>query len=74
MICVCIPIRSIAYEEYILDNIILKKKVRKGTRKSQCSSFQTYIKDSLLRYDLIPNTNVKFTGDTNNAIIFARLI
>ncbi|XP_072748542.1 uncharacterized protein [Anoplolepis gracilipes] len=43
------------------NNLVLKKKVRKGTRKSQCSNFQTYIKDSLLRYDLVPNTNVKLT-------------
>ncbi|XP_011641098.1 protein RRNAD1-like [Pogonomyrmex barbatus] len=35
-------------------NYSLNKKVRKGTRKSQCLNFQTYIKDSLLRYDLIP--------------------
>ncbi|EFN62886.1 UPF0431 protein C1orf66-like protein [Camponotus floridanus] len=45
------------------NNLVLKKKVRKGTRKSQCSSFQTYVKDSLLRYDLIPDINVKFTGN-----------
>ncbi|XP_029671383.1 methyltransferase-like protein 25 [Formica exsecta] len=45
------------------NNLVLKKKVQKGTRKSQCSSFQTYVKDSLLRYDLVPDTNVKFTGN-----------
>lgn len=45
------------------NNLVLKKKVRKGTRKSQCSNFQTYIKDSLLRYDLVPNTNVKLTDN-----------
>nr|XP_012220945.1 PREDICTED: methyltransferase-like protein 25 [Linepithema humile]XP_012220946.1 PREDICTED: methyltransferase-like protein 25 [Linepithema humile] len=46
------------------NNLILKKKVRKGTRKSQCSNFQTYIKDSLLRYDLMSNIapGAKLTG------------
>ncbi|XP_011701899.1 PREDICTED: methyltransferase-like protein 25 [Wasmannia auropunctata] len=39
------------------NNYVLNKKVRKGTRKSQCSNFQTYVKDSLLRYDLVPDTN-----------------
>jgi len=43
------------------NNCVLKKKVRKGTRKSQCLNFQTYVKDSLLRYDFIPNTD-----DTGN--------
>lgn len=50
---------------YILDNLVLKKKVRKGTRKSQCSNFQTYIKDSLLRYDLMSDITpgAKLTGN-----------
>lgn len=61
----CTFCRSIAHEKCILDNLVLKKKVQKGTRKSQCSSFQTYVKDSLLRYDLVPDTNVKFTGNTD---------
>ncbi|KAG5339082.1 MET25 protein, partial [Acromyrmex heyeri] len=39
------------------NNYVLNKKVRKGTRKSQCSNFQTYVKDSLLRYDLVPDTD-----------------
>ncbi|XP_011861448.1 PREDICTED: methyltransferase-like protein 25 [Vollenhovia emeryi] len=39
------------------NNYVLKKKVRKGTRKSQCSNFQTYVKDSLLRYDFVSNTD-----------------
>ncbi|XP_070529559.1 probable methyltransferase-like protein 25 [Cardiocondyla obscurior] len=39
------------------NNYVLKKKVRKGTRKSQCSNFQTYVKDSLLRYDFVPNAD-----------------
>lgn len=47
----------------ILDNYVLNKKVRKGTRKSQCSNFQTYVKDSLLRYDLISNTDEMLTGN-----------
>ncbi|XP_029175954.1 methyltransferase-like protein 25 [Nylanderia fulva] len=45
------------------NNLLLKKKVRKGTRKSQCLNFQTYVNDSLLRYDIVPDTNVKFAGN-----------
>ncbi|XP_012064152.1 PREDICTED: methyltransferase-like protein 25 [Atta cephalotes] len=41
------------------NNYVLNKKVRKGTRKSQCSNFQTYVKDSLLRYDLVSDTDKK---------------
>lgn len=45
------------------NNLALRKKVRKGTRKTQCLNFQTYIKDSLLRYDLLPKTDTKLTGN-----------
>ncbi|EFN77509.1 methyltransferase-like protein 25 [Harpegnathos saltator] len=45
------------------NNLILRKKVRKGTRKSQCMDFQTYVKDSLLRYDLMPKSDMDLTGD-----------
>ncbi|XP_032669325.1 protein RRNAD1-like [Odontomachus brunneus] len=44
------------------NNLVLRKKVRKGTRKSQCMDFQTYVKDSLLRYDLAPRTDMDLTG------------
>lgn len=37
--------------------------MRKATRKSQCLSFQTYIKDSLLRYDFVPRADEKLTGN-----------
>lgn len=33
-----------------LDSISLKKNVRKGTRKSQCLNFETYVVDCMLRY------------------------
>ncbi|XP_014472505.1 PREDICTED: protein RRNAD1-like [Dinoponera quadriceps] len=45
------------------NNLVLRKRVRKGTRKSQCMDFQTYVKDSLLRYDLAPRTDISVTGD-----------
>lgn len=43
--------------------------MRKGTRKTQCTDFQTYVKDSLLRYDLTPKTSVNFTGESQAAFI-----
>lgn len=42
----------------ILDKFYLKKRVRKATRRSQCSSIENYVKDTLLRYTLEPINEV----------------
>lgn len=44
-----------------LDDCSLQKLVQKGTRKSQCLDFQTYLNDSLTRYKFI-----KFATEDNN--------
>ncbi|KAI4473839.1 hypothetical protein M0802_015922 [Mischocyttarus mexicanus] len=42
-------------ELYVKQNKLqLKKQVRKATRRSQCSSIENYVKDTLLRYTLEP--------------------
>ncbi|KAF7379047.1 hypothetical protein HZH66_015281 [Vespula vulgaris] len=46
-------------ELYVKQNkFYLKKRVRKATRRSQCSSIENYVKDTLLRYTLEPINEV----------------
>ncbi|KAK2579792.1 hypothetical protein KPH14_012184 [Odynerus spinipes] len=65
-------------ELYVKQNkLCLKKQVRKATRRSQCSSIENYVKDTLLRYTLEPmnETLQQMKGEMNNyKIIGSKII
>ncbi|KAG7210689.1 hypothetical protein KM043_012192 [Ampulex compressa] len=54
---------------------LLKKKFQKATRKNQCESFETYIKDSLSRYTLEPinRTNAVKSEHFDNALHVSKI-
>lgn len=56
----------------ILDKFHLKKRVRKATRRSQCSSIENYVKDTLLRYTFEPINEV--VPQTEGKIFFSFII
>ncbi|CAL7948465.1 unnamed protein product [Xylocopa violacea] len=45
------------------NGFVLQKKTQKGTRKSQCLDFETYVNDSLNRYILQPQEKGKLQND-----------